>query len=55
MKAELDTKTLIQDSNITLHITIHRLNQWLWRLWLGKQLLILAAWVMWMNIEIEER
>ena len=54
MDVTLDTKKLIQDHRMTLHVKIHRLNQWRWRLWAGSWLIRLAAWVMWMGVEIEE-
>jgi len=52
MDVTLDTKRLIQDQNMTLNVKIYNLNQWRWRLWLGKHIIRLAAWVMWMDVVI---
>jgi hypothetical protein len=40
-------------NNITLHVRVKRSNEWEWRLKVGLWLIRLAAWVMWMGIEIE--
>ena len=50
-QAVFDTKALVQ--NITLHVQLKRATQWRWRIQLGLWLIRLAAWVMWLNIEIE--
>jgi hypothetical protein len=40
-------------NNLVLHVTLRREKQWRWRLAVGSWLIRLAAWVMWMNIDIE--
>ena len=45
----------VQDAarGITVHVHLKDARQWRWRLVLGSWLIRLAAWVMWMNVEIE--
>ena len=40
-------------NSITLTVRIKRDQEWEWRLKIGALLLRLAAWIMWMNIDIE--
>lgn len=47
-----DVKELAHD--ITLVVRISRIDQWRWRLTIGRWLICLAALVMWTNIEFEE-
>jgi len=37
--------------NLTLNVTITRMDQWRWRIALGSWLIRLAAWVMWVDVE----
>ena len=39
-------------NGFTIRITFPQMNQWLWRLKIGVWLIRLAAWVMWMNVEV---
>ncbi len=41
-------------SKITVTVTIKNETQWRWRIWLAVQLIKLAAWVAWMNVEFVE-
>jgi hypothetical protein len=50
---EFDAKEL--GGRVTMVVTIRRYNQWCFRIWLGVKLIRLAAWIMWMNVEIEEQ
>lgn len=38
---------------ITVHVQLKGARQWRWRLHLGAWLIRLAAWIMWMNVEIK--
>jgi hypothetical protein len=40
--------------SITLKVRLPRLNEWRARLKIGSWLIRLAAWVMWLNIDIQE-
>ena len=46
-----DMKTIA--SGYTIRVKIKRYHSWLWRLKIGMCLIRLAAWFMWVNIEIE--
>ena len=50
-QAVIDTKMLA--NHITIHAKIARMTQWQWRIRLGMWLMRLAAWVMWVNLEID--
>jgi hypothetical protein len=50
--AIVDAKELA--GNITINIKVTRYNQWQFRYNLGLWLIQLAAWIMWINIEVEE-
>lgn len=49
---QLDVRELTQ--RITMHVRIHRVSQWQWRMRLAMLLIRLAAWVGWFNVEIED-
>ena len=51
-QAVFDAKAMAH--NLTLTVRIQRMAQWRWRIKLGFWLIQLAAWVMWVNIEIDE-
>lgn len=53
MKTEVDIKDL--SKRVTVSVTLWNIKQWRVRIWLGKILIRLAAWVMWVNVEFEER
>jgi hypothetical protein len=40
--------------NVTLVVTLPKLDQWRFRLKVGTWLIRLAAWVMWLDIRIED-
>jgi len=39
--------------SFTIKVRIKHMGEWHWRLKIGAWLIRLAAWVMWMNVEIE--
>jgi hypothetical protein len=47
----IDAKDLAK--HITLTVRLGRLDHWLWRVNIAKWLIRLAAWIMWVNVEIE--
>ncbi len=49
--ATVDVKDLAKE--ITLTVYTKRLSRWRWRLKVASWLFRLAAWIMWVNIEIE--
>jgi len=51
VRAELDMKD--PEGDMTMHVQLKRLNQWRWRLWISKTLIRIAAWVAWMDADIE--
>ena len=40
-------------AHLTMKVKLRGVNQWRVRLWLGAQLIRLAAWVMWMDVEFD--
>ena len=48
---ELSTKELVGE--VTVTVKVKRYAEWRIRLWVAMQLIKLAAWVGWFNIEIE--
>ena len=48
---DLHAKTIA--NNITMTVRFREGRQWAWRLKLGSWLIRLAAWVMWVNVELE--
>lgn len=53
MKAELDAQDLAK--KLTVTVEIKRYNQWLVRLWIAKQLIRLAGFVAWVDVEFSDR
>lgn len=49
---KLDTKILAR--HFTLTVRIRRMREWSIRIWIAKQLIRLAAFIMWVNVEIED-
>ena len=47
-----DAKQMAQ--SITLQVRIKRTDEWVLRLKIGSLLIRLAAWIMWMNVDIAE-
>ena len=48
----VDMKPVAQ--HITVQARLKRMEEFGWRVWLGVCLIRLAAWIMWMNVEIVE-
>ena len=48
---DLDTRKLLKAFNLKLRIK--GLRQWGIRTWIGVRLIQLAAWIMWLDVEIE--
>lgn len=40
--------------NITMRVNLRGIDAWRWRVKLGTWLIRLAAWVMWVNVEIDD-
>ena len=49
---EVDMEDIARRIGIT--VNLRGLTQWKLRVWIGTQLIRLAAWVMWVNIEFED-
>lgn len=48
--ASIPIKSVLK--NATLNVRLTGVKRWRVRLWIGMRLIRLAAWIMWMNIEI---
>lgn len=51
MKTELDAKKLANE--ITVTVKIKHYHSWRVRLWIALRLISFAAWLAWLNIEVE--
>lgn len=49
----VDAKELAKQVTLIVTLRLDRANQWLWRVKVASWLIRLAAWVMWVNVEIE--
>ena len=49
---EGDMQTIANRLEIT--VNLRGMTQWKVRVWLGVQLIRLAAWIMWVNVEFED-
>ena len=47
-----DTKRIA--NHITMKVELKRYQGWLWRVKLGMLLIRLAAWIMWVDVEIKD-
>lgn len=52
MKAELDARDIA--SNLTVDVSIKRYNSWRIRLWIALRLIEFAAWLAWVNVEVND-
>lgn len=52
MKAELDAKDIA--NMMTVNVTIKRYDSWRIRLWIALKLIEFAAWLAWVNIEVND-
>ena len=54
MNIEMDKVNLMKQVTISVSVKMTREKEWKFRMWIAKQLLILAAWIANMGIEFKD-